>query len=118
MVVENGPTDPIPQVKEEGKVILVANYLSLGSLKMVVSLRTKTHPLGSSQEEATKTSPVRPNTLGESPTLICCWTNQFSPAMTAKGAKTARWSFLRTTGWPRAKSSDIVLKCGTLSMAF
>jgi hypothetical protein len=64
MVVENGPTDPIPQVKEEGKVILVADYLSLGSLKMVVSLRTKTHPLGSSQEEATKTSPVRPNALG------------------------------------------------------
>jgi hypothetical protein len=29
MVVENGPTDPIPQVKEEGKVILVADYLSL-----------------------------------------------------------------------------------------
>jgi hypothetical protein len=35
MVVENRPTDPIPQVKEEGKVILVADYLSLGSLNIV-----------------------------------------------------------------------------------
>jgi hypothetical protein len=109
MAVENGPADLIPRVKEEREVILVANYL-----------RMTTHPLGGSREEAMMTTPVlaRPNSpLGESPTLICCWSNQVSPATTVKRAKMAL-SFLRSTGRPRAKFLGIALKCGTLSMAF